>query len=128
MQIHDRFDIIYRMDSPIDEWMRSVTLHEALGRGVAHHDFEYGSQQTRRSLEERIALLDTWEAAFAMLKDNPRSGWEGPIVGIPSVVTAPAATGYDFDVLAFVLKEVNNGNTYVLSRVEMPWLAAERLA
>jgi hypothetical protein len=62
------------------------------------------------------SFLAAWESA----KDAATSeGWEGDLRNEPVVFWVPDDAEFTF---GFVLKQDNNGTTYVVSPVPMPWL------
>lgn len=61
-------------------------------------------------------FLSDWELAKA---EATRIGWEGDFRHEPVVIWLPDETGFDY---GFVFKQDNNGTTYVVSPVAMPWL------
>lgn len=63
-------------------------------------------------------FLDDFENA---LRAARHEGWEGDFRGAatPRVLWIPGAIKFDY---AFVWKQDNNGTTFVVSPVEMPWL------
>jgi hypothetical protein len=62
------------------------------------------------------AFLRSWESAKVAAS---QSGWERDFRNQPVVMWIPNDTEFNF---GFVLKQDNNGTTYVVSPVEMPWL------
>lgn len=63
------------------------------------------------------------EHALHVLRDTPGSWWEGDIIAGPYCVTVPDPASFQWSIAAWVVKQSNNGTTFVVSRVEMPWLA-----
>lgn len=69
---------------------------------------------------ELQAFLRSWETA----KDAAsKSGWEGDFRDQPVVIWIPAETEFSY---GFVFKQENNGTTYIISPVEMPWLGFDQ--
>ena len=64
-------------------------------------------------------FLDRWSRAKDAASEK---GWEGDFRHEPCVFWVPADTEFDY---GFVFKQDNNGNTYVVSPVEMPWLESD---
>ena len=65
------------------------------------------------------AFLRSWESA----KDEATArGWEGDLRIEPAVMWIPDDTEFNY---GFVFKQDNNGTTFVVSPVEMPWLKSE---
>lgn len=64
--------------------------------------------------------LATFAAAWRSAQEAARQvGWQGDFRHDPVVFWVPGDTDFDF---GFVLKQDNNGTTYVISPVEMPHL------
>lgn len=97
-------------------------------------DFRWEHLQTvdevRRQLAERrsagsettfdLAGFDSaWADAQAAAQD---AGWEGDHRNAPVVFWVPAEQEFEF---GFVLKQDNNGTTFVVSPVELPHLAED---
>lgn len=68
---------------------------------------------------ELHSFLAAWESA----KDAASTaGWEGDFRNEPVVLWVPDDTEFSY---GFVFKQDNNGTTYVVSPVPMPWLESE---
>ena len=61
-------------------------------------------------------FLRAWESAKAAARD---AGWEGDFTVNPSVFWLPIGMEFQY---AFAIKQSNNGNTFIVSPVELPWL------
>ena len=64
--------------------------------------------------------LDQFDVDWAEAQENAKQqGWEGDFSEGPQVFMLPSEGQF---VYAFVFKQGNNGNTYVVSPIELPWL------
>jgi hypothetical protein len=104
---------------PIDfGWSRLSTVAEtaaALGADEARARAEGGELHDTPSLEE---FLSGWGSA----KDAAsKRGWEGDFRDQPVVMWLPDDTEFSF---GFVIKQDNNGTTYVVSPHPLPWVEA----
>lgn len=61
-------------------------------------------------------FISAWERAQREAKSR---GWEGDFRHDPVVFWIPGETGFMF---AFAFKQDNNGSTFVISPVMLPWL------
>lgn len=61
-------------------------------------------------------FLESWSAAQDLAR---QSGWEGDHRHEPVVFWVPTEGEFSF---GFVIKQENNGCTFVISPVKMPWL------
>lgn len=100
---------------PIDfgwENLKSVkaTFH-ALAEG--HDEFEHPDGI---NTDEVRGFLTAWESAKQAAKQH---GWEGDFRNDPSVFWLPAEHSFEF---GFVIKQDNNGTTFVVSPRPLPWL------
>lgn len=66
-------------------------------------------------------FLNAWEAAQESAK---AVGWEGDFRLSPVVFWLPGDGGFDY---GFAFKQDNNGDTFVVSPVPMPWLEAIKI-
>jgi hypothetical protein len=64
-------------------------------------------------------FLISWESAKTAASEK---GWDGDLKGEPVVMWIPNDTEFNY---GFAFKQDNNGTTYVMSPVEMPWLESE---
>ena len=65
------------------------------------------------------SFLRSWESA----KDAASvKGWDGDFRHEPVVMWIPNDTEFNY---GFAFKQDNNGTTYIISPVEMPWLESE---
>ena len=65
------------------------------------------------------SFLRSWEGAKNAAAEK---GWEGDFRHEPCVFWVPAETEFSY---GFVFKQDSNGTTYVVSPVEMAWLAGD---
>ena len=105
--------------TPIDhhwEFLKTVKETAAeLGARDAQFRFEAGSRPF--SLEISIdSFLADWEEAKGAASQN---GWEGDFREEPRVFWLPDETGFEY---AFAFKQDNNGTTFVVSPVRLPWV------
>jgi hypothetical protein len=93
--------------NPVDFGWRLLRTVDAVGAEMASHD-------TTDALE----FWTRWEQAKAAAR---RVGWEGDYAEDPVVLPVPEENQFDY---GFVIKHSNNGDTFVLSPIYLPWLAA----
>ena len=73
-------------------------------------------QRNAEPILEVSEFLLAWQAA----RDRAYTvGWEGDFRGDPVVFWLPVDDGFRF---GFAFKQENNGSTFVISPVPMPWL------
>lgn len=100
---------------PVDiGWEDLRTVQETAGVLVAR------MQSTGVKNDVDASALHSFLAAWTSAKDAASSkGWEGDLRIEPVVFWVPNDTEFSY---GFVLKQDNNGTTYVVSPVPMPWL------
>jgi hypothetical protein len=64
------------------------------------------------------SFLSQWENAKTLARDR---GWEGDFSKDPRVFFLPNPSSGDF-LHGFVWKQKNNGITFIISEVELPWI------
>lgn len=95
--------------NPIDAWDAFVPLEEILGR--APSVTTYGRGDLVRQL------------MFACKAVATLAAWEGDVREGPYVIPIPGGEWGAFEPeLAFAWKQGNNGTTFIVSPVELPWL------
>lgn len=96
---------------PIDFWYGALN-HEQLFDVIAHHS---------PSMRWLVDMLDEIEAvASAAQSGFKQVGWEGDISEGPFFFFVPSELEMK---CGYVLKQSNNGSTFVASPHPMPWLA-----
>jgi hypothetical protein len=98
---------VYRLTEPVDEFDGLTTLPDWL-HGASPH-------ATRWALQAILALADA----------APAVGWRGDMRHLPAVgvtLTPPATSPY------LVVKQDDNGATFVVTTTEAPWIAADAAA
>jgi len=108
---------VYCVD-PIDfGWENLSTVAETAARlGAATAVAAVDKQKHAGPLLDVSEFLHAWEVAQVTASG---AGWEGDFRDDPVVFWIPYADGFRF---GFVFKQDNNGTTFVLSPVEMPWV------
>jgi len=99
--------IVYRLTEPVDEFDGLTPLPDWLAGASPH--------ATRWALQAILALADAADAV----------GWRGDMRHLPAVgvmPTPPATTPY------LVVKQDDNGATFVITATETPWIAADAAA
>lgn len=97
--------------NPIDwGWEHSKTVQQTLVDLTA--DFAHDDHTSSTILD----FISDWEYAKVAAKD---AGWEGDFSEGPVVIWLPDELNFSY---GFVFKQTNNGTTYVVSPVPMPWL------
>ena len=103
---------------PIDfGWEHLQPVSEIVGKlAVDHSDVAVPS--FLGALPHLREFLDDFEHAMRLARD---AGWEGDIRGSmePRVLWLPGETKFDY---AFTWMQDNNGTTFVVSPVALPWL------
>jgi hypothetical protein len=94
---------------PIDEWRGASTFEAYL---------EHLSANGEDLDEIEVFVRDFEEASLAVVA---RTIWEGD--GIWRVCSLPELEPWGRTRLIFVVKQRNNGSTFIASEVELPWLA-----
>jgi hypothetical protein len=95
---------VYRLTEPIDEFDGLTPLPDWLSVAT--------TQAARWTLQAVLALADA----------APAIGWRGDMRHLPSVgvmPTPPGVTPY------LVVKQDNNGDTFIVTAVETPWIASD---
>lgn len=102
--------------APIDfGWDMQSTVHATATAIATREVGERLSSSTSGGVS-----LDHFFAAWESAQDAAREeGWEGDFRGDPTVFWIPSDTEFD---VGFVIKQDNNGTTYVVSPVELPHL------
>lgn len=98
---------VYRLAQPIDEFDGLTPLPDWLR--------DASPQATRWTLQAILALADA----------APAVGWRGDMRHLPAVgvmLTPPSTTPY------LVVKQDDNGATFVVTATETPWIAADTVA
>jgi hypothetical protein len=88
----------------------AASLLATSGEGTQKNDIDDSNLQS---------FLRSWESAK---EAAGQKGWEGDFRLEPVVIWVPNDTEFNY---GFVFKQDNNGTTYVVSPVEMPWLESE---
>lgn len=107
--------------NPIDFcWSRLKTVEETAAEmgeqsARARAALMDGNPYDGPDLERFLSLWDTAQTAAAV------KGWEGDFRNPPVVFWLPGDSDFDF---GFVIKQDNNGTTFVMSPVPLPHLAA----
>jgi hypothetical protein len=92
---------VYRLTEPIDVFDGLTSLPDWIRTGSAH--------ASRWALQAILALADA----------APAIGWQGDMRHLPSVGVAPdppSVTPY------LVVKQDNNGDTFIVTTIDAPWL------
>jgi len=108
---------IYRV-APIDYgWHLLKTVQETLAEIVdSPQDVPFGPDEGLDP--SRVSeFLQKWEQAKSAAFEI---GWEGDFLQGPNVFWVPTEDGLE---CGFVFKQSNNGTTYIVSPVELPWLS-----
>ena len=95
--------------APIDfGWGLLLRVEEFAARVKGHEEAAYTSSQLRLDLDKakELARAVGWEGDF-------RKGYEPRVLMLPDEVEMK---------YAFVWKQENNGSTFVVSPIELPWL------
>jgi hypothetical protein len=92
------------MSCPVDWWCGCLTFDQ------------YVATLQPKEIAEAKALLEKAKA------HADQCGWEGDMVEGPFVFGVPPRHGYNTFDVGFAWKQDNNGTTYVVSPVPMPWL------
>jgi hypothetical protein len=121
--LEPRFRYVYQC-SPIDWFDDAQSLGNMISADLLELDgLEYGFEHVRNELVRRLALVDDCQEALSTLRVAPRAHWDGDIIqGGPHAVLVPDPAEFRWTVVAWVVKQVNNGTTFVVSRIAMPWL------
>lgn len=111
--------LVYPLMSPIDfgwEQLKTVADTAALiGETSARNRALHGHSFVVEELEIDEFLRE-WESAKAAASS---SGWQGDFRHDPVVFWVPSDAGFTY---GFVIKQDNNGETYVVSKVPLPYL------
>lgn len=100
---------------PIDfGWNNLRTVRETVNSLAARMQSEFLENDIDPS--EVQHFLANWESAKA---EASAAGWEGDLRHEPVVFWIPDDTEFSY---GFILKQDNNGTTYVVSPVPLPWL------
>lgn len=104
--------------APIDlGWEHLKTVRETAA--ILLQRSETTSRENDIDASDLHVFLRSWESAKDAASDK---GWEGDFRHEPVVMWIPNDTEFNY---GFVFKQDNNGTTYVVSPVEMPWLESE---
>jgi hypothetical protein len=98
--------LVYRLTEPIDEFDGLTPLPDWLNNASPH--------ATRWALQAVLALADA----------APAIAWRGDMRHLPSVgvtLTPPGTTPY------LVVKQDDNGATFVVTTTEAPWITADTI-
>lgn len=103
--------------APIDfGWEHLPTVADVAGRlGAATAVASAMKPGSRESLEVS-EFLHAWQIARDLAST---AGWEGDFRDDPVVFWVPSDDGFRF---GFVIKQDNNGSTFVVTPFQMPWL------
>jgi hypothetical protein len=107
---------VYRVP-PIDfGWQHLRTVEETLRAIMA--DANDAEQLENEGLNSNgaAAFLAAWDSAKSAATSKK---WEGDFREEPAVFWLPAEGDFDY---AFVFKQDNNGDTFVVSPHKLPWL------
>ena len=103
--------------SPIDfGWENLKTVRETAAALI-----QKGNPSTRMNdldTTDLQVLISSWESAK---EAAAQKGWEGDLRNEPAVIWLPDESEFRH---GFVLKQDNNGTTYVVSPVKLAWLEA----
>ncbi|CRN68984.1 hypothetical protein AX279_17715 [Pseudomonas sp. J237] len=103
---------------PVDfGWEHLRTVQQTLA-DITSAPETISDESQKLDLSEALQFSAKWEAAKTAAREH---GWEGDFRHDPRVFWLPGETKFD---LAFVFKQDNNGTTYVVSPVVLPWLDA----
>lgn len=111
----------YYVSSPIDSWGGLKTIKETVQ--TLAEEFEGGNcaewlaecdEATSLDIQEFLA---NWDSAKVAAKD---AGWEGDFREPPMVFWLPCETECRY---GFAFKQENNGSTFVVSPLALPWLS-----
>ena len=105
----------YYLDPKDHGWNFLLTVEEAAKKFI-EEGFERGGEPDC-NIKELNYFLDNYHAAKRLASENL---WEGDFDGAAHVFALPDGSPY-FQ-LAFVWKQHNNGSTFVVSPIELPWL------
>jgi hypothetical protein len=103
---------------PIDfYWEQLKTVAETAGE-LARLDAESRAAGTdpAGAFPDPAEFQRAWKTAQDLATN---AGWEGDFRNDPVVFWIPVEGSFDY---GFVIKQDNNGTTYVVSPVRMPWL------
>ncbi|MBV4413324.1 hypothetical protein J0B02_10910 [Enterobacteriaceae bacterium YMB-R22] len=101
---------------PIDyDWDMLNTVNETVSRLVENSECD-SDQDNPKAYGRLTQFLASWESAKELAK---KVGWEGDFRHEPYVLWFPYEGCFH---CGFVFKQENNGNTYVISPIELPHL------
>lgn len=96
---------------PVSTWAGELAQQQF---SAAAHDPNDGISYGEDPLVQEF--LDRWESAKSAASS---AGWEGDFRQEPVIFWLPGGSDFDY---GFVIKQDNNGTTYVVSPVELPHL------
>lgn len=97
--------------SPIDFWAGALSVKSIVS---ALDDYECAPDHLASVLRHLAALEKLAQRGFAKI------GWEGDTTVGPSYFALPGEAEFEF---GYVLKQSNNGSTFVASPYPLPWLS-----
>lgn len=104
--------------NPIDfHWDRLPTVEETAASIGAHNARIRATGDDSDDGHEINRFIADWESAQEAAR---AAGWEGDFRNPPAVFWLPSDSEFDY---GFVIKQDNNGTTFVMSPVELPHLA-----
>lgn len=106
----------YHFSTIENNWEDLTPLNEFL-QTFADDDGDV-SQRDKESLKEIIAKSDT---ALALAKEM---GWDGSYTGCPYLFWLPSKNTQSFE-YGFVFKQTSNNSTFVISPIELAYLAQD---
>jgi hypothetical protein len=117
MQVKTDTWVAYRL-GPIDNGWGHLSSFANAFRAIlaAHDEYECGGNPNQPIME----FLDAWEHAKSLATE---AGWDGDFRHPPSVFWIPSAGIYAEFTYAFAFKQDKGGATFIVSPVELPWLA-----
>ena len=106
--------IVYSI-SPIDlGWEHLKTVRETLSFMVQANEADGLSDSHDIEAKGILSFVSDWESA----KENARqAGWEGDFRHEPCVFWLPSELSFEY---GFVIKQDNNGTTFVISPQKLP--------
>jgi len=110
--------------TPIDwDWDLLPSLDQILNAEHGYYrDSEDDSDDSSDVAKHKQRLREDYRRAELLLSRH--SYWEGD-VSVARAVMLPYPEEFGFAVGAWVIKQENNGTTFIISRIPMPWLGPD---